>query len=70
MPDQIDRANEVEGQSTDREIDRIRTENPDPAAESAAPRFRNAGEVRTSADVDEWIKEQTSIRPKKPLPKE
>jgi hypothetical protein len=70
MPDQIDRANEVEGQSTDREIDRIRTENPDPAGESDEPRFEHPGEVRTNADVDQWIKEQTSIRPKKPLPKE
>jgi hypothetical protein len=70
MADEVDNANEIEGQSTDRELDRIRAENPDPAGHSTEPRFHHPGEPRTNAEVDQWVKQQTSIRPKKPLPKE
>jgi len=64
MADQVDRANEIEGQSTDREVDRIRSDNDaDEAADIGRP-----GDPRTQAQIDDWIKAQTSIRPKKPLP--
>jgi hypothetical protein len=66
MADQVDRANEIEGQSTDREVERIRvdSETSDDAADDGRP-----GEPHSEVEIQEWIKAQTSIRPKKPLPK-
>jgi hypothetical protein len=77
MADTADRANEVEGMSTDREVRRIEAAiegaremrawtgpatNPD---DEVSETGGTGGEI----DLAQRIKEQTSIRPKKPLPK-
>jgi hypothetical protein len=64
VPDQVDRANDIEEQVTERAVERIR--DADAATASTSTHTRPP---RTGAEIDRWIKQQTSIRPRKPLPK-
>jgi hypothetical protein len=67
MADPIDRTNDIEGRVDEAEIERIREEDAATGLLSREP--ARPGEPRTQAEIDQWIKAQTSIRPRKPLPK-
>jgi hypothetical protein len=67
MADPIDRTNDIEGRIEEAEIERIRERDAERGLLSNGP--ARPGEPRTQAEIDQWIKAQTSIRPRKPLPK-